>query len=386
MNSKPEKKPNYPYFSSGPCAKRPGWTPAVLSEAVLGRSHRSKVALNKISNVINLTKEILKIPDDYQVGVVPASDTGAIEMLMWSMLGYRPVEVLAWESFGLEWVKDVTEQLKINNTNTYQADYGDIVNLNKIDFNNDVIFTWNGTTSGVRVPNGKWIDDNRKGLTFCDATSAVFSMDIPWKKLDAITFSWQKVLGGEAQHGVIVLSPNALKRLESFIPDRPIPKIFQLANKGKINLKLYSGSTINTPSMLCFEDVLDSLKWIKSIGGLKKTIELSNNNLIIVEENIKKSVWLEFLAKEAQNRSCTSICLKIKATVTKKFKKDDLENKLKNMLTFFEQENIAYDINSYRDAPLGIRIWGGATVNCNDIKLLLEWLEWGYYNFIEVKN
>ncbi len=386
MKSKPEKKPIYPYFSSGPCAKRPGWSPAVLSEAILGRSHRSKVALNKISNVINLTKEILKVPDNYQVGVVPASDTGAIEMLMWSMIGYKSVEVLAWESFGLDWVKDITEQLKIDNTNTYQADYGDIVNLKKIDFNNDVIFTWNGTTSGVRVPNGEWIDDNRKGLTFCDATSAVFSMEIPWKKLDATTFSWQKVLGGEAQHGVIVLSPNALKRLEDFIPNRPIPKIFQLANKGKVNMKLYSGSTINTPSMLCFEDVLDSLNWIKSIGGLKKTIELSNNNLRIVEEKIKDSVWLEFLAKEVQNRSCTSICLKIKSTITKKFEKSEIENKLKNMLSFFEKENIAYDINSYRDAPLGIRIWGGATVNCNDIKSLLEWLEWGYYNFIEEKN
>ncbi len=386
MNSKPKKKPSYPFFSSGPCAKRPGWNTTALSGAILGRSHRSKIALDKISNVINLTKEILNIPDNYLVGVVPASDTGAIEMLMWSMLGHKPVEVLAWESFGLDWVKDVTEQLKIDNSTTYEAEYGSIVNLDKINFNNDVIFTWNGTTSGVKVPDGLWIDDNRKGLTFCDATSAVFSMDMPWDKLDATTFSWQKVLGGEAQHGVIIMSPKALNRLETFIPDRPIPKIFQLAKKGKVNLKLYTGNTINTPSMLCFEDALDSLKWIKSIGGLKKTIELSNNNLQTVEDNIQKSVWLEFLAKEVKNRSCTSICLKIKDSISKNFKINDLENRLKSMLSYFEKENIAYDINSYRDAPLGIRIWGGATVNCNDIKLLLEWLEWGYYDFIEDKN
>ena len=386
MNSKPETKPTYPYFSSGPCAKRPGWDASVLSEAILGRSHRSKIALEKISNVINLTKEILNIPSDYHIGVVPASDTGAIEMLMWSMLGKKPVEVLAWESFGLDWVKDITEQLKIKNTNTYKADYGDLVNLNEVNFDSDVIFTWNGTTSGVRVPDGEWIDDNRKGLTLCDATSAVFSMDLPWNKLDATTFSWQKVLGGEAQHGVIVMSPNALERLESYIPDRAIPKIFQLAKNGKVNFKLYSGSTINTPSMLCFEDVLDSLKWVKSIGGLKTTIALSNKNLLTVEKKIKNSSWLEFLSREPKQRSCTSICLKIKDSVFMHFDEDEVENKLKKMLLFFEVEKIAYDINSYRDAPLGIRIWGGATVNYSDINILLDWLEWGYHNFIKVKS
>jgi len=386
MKLKPEKKPSNPYFSSGPCAKRPGWNTKVLSEAVLGRSHRSKVALKKISDVLDLTKEILGIPEDYKVGIVPASDTGAIEMLMWSMLGYKPIEVLAWESFGMDWVKDINEQLKINNTKTHLAEYGKIVDLQKVNFNHDVLFTWNGTTSGVTVPDGDWIDDKREGITFCDATSAVFSMDLPWKKLDATTFSWQKVLGGEAQHGVIVMSPKALKRLELFTPDRPIPKIFQLVQNGKVNLKLYSGSTINTPSMLCFEDVLDSLIWVRSIGGLKKTIALSKNNLFAVEEKIVHSTWLDFLAEKSENRSCTSICLKIKESICNSFDRSTLEERIKNMLLFFENENIAYDINSYRDAPLGIRIWGGATVNSEDIKLLLDWLEWGYYNFIKEKN
>ena len=386
MKLKPEKKPSNPYFSSGPCAKRPGWNTKVLSEAVLGRSHRSKVALKKISDVLDLTKEILGIPEDYKVGIVPASDTGAIEMLMWSMLGYKPLEVLAWESFGMDWVKDINEQLKINNTKTHLAEYGKIVDLQKVNFNHDVLFTWNGTTSGVTVPDGDWIDDKREGITFCDATSAVFSMDLPWKKLDATTFSWQKVLGGEAQHGVIVMSPKALKRLELFTPDRPIPKIFQLVQNGKVNLKLYSGSTINTPSMLCFEDVLDSLIWVRSIGGLKKTIALSKNNLFAVEEKIVHSTWLDFLAEKSENRSCTSICLKIKESICNSFDRSTLEERIKNMLLFFENENIAYDINSYRDAPLGIRIWGGATVNSEDIKLLLDWLEWGYYNFIKEKK
>lgn len=386
MKLKPEKKPINPYFSSGPCAKRPGWNTKVLSEAILGRSHRSKVALKKISDVLDLTKEILGIPEDYKVGIVPASDTGAIEMLMWSMLGYKPIEVLAWESFGMDWVKDINEQLKINNTKTHLAEYGKIVDLQKVNFNHDVLFTWNGTTSGVTVPDGDWIDDKREGITFCDATSAVFSMDLPWKKLDATTFSWQKVLGGEAQHGVIVMSPKALKRLELFTPDRPIPKIFQLVQNGKVNLKLYSGSTINTPSMLCFEDVLDSLIWVRSIGGLKKTIALSKNNLFAVEEKIVHSTWLDFLAEKSENRSCTSICLKIKESIYNNFDRSTLEERIKNMLLFFENENIAYDINSYRDAPLGIRIWGGATVNSEDIKLLLDWLEWGYYNFIKEKN
>ena len=383
MFSKPEKKPESPYFSSGPCAKRPGWNNALLEGAILGRSHRSKIALNKINQVIDLTKELLKIPNNYYVGIVPASDTGAIEMLLWSLLGERSVEVLAWESFGSDWVKDVVEQLKLPDTKTITAEYGKIVDLNSIDFKSDIVFTWNGTTSGVCVPNGNWIDDNREGLTICDATSATFSMDLPWDKLDATTFSWQKVLGGEAQHGVIVLSPKTILRLERFIPKRAIPKIFKIANNGKVNKKLFQGSTINTPSMLCIEDVLDALNWVKDIGGVKKTIELSKSNLQIVENKINNSSWLEFLPFKKELRSCTSICLKVKLEVIEFYGEEVLKEKMKIMFDYFENEKIAYDINAYRDAPIGIRIWGGSTVSKKDIDILLDWLEWGFINFIK---
>ena len=295
MILKPEQKPSNPYFSSGPCAKRPGWSSDIYSKAILGRSHRSKIALSRIKEVIDLTKLLLEIPDNFHIGIVPASDTGAIEMLLWSLLGEKPVEVLAWESFGNDWVKDIINQLKIPNTKVTQAKYGKIVNLNDVNFKKDIVFTWNGTTSGVCVPNGNWIPDNREGLTICDATSAAFSMRLPWRKLDATTFSWQKVLGGEAQHGIIILSPKAIHRLENFIPNRAIPKIFQLSNKGKVNKKLFTGSTINTPSMLCVEDALDSLKWVKKVGGIEKTIELSKKNLLVVEKKIRKYLWLYFL-------------------------------------------------------------------------------------------
>ena len=383
MFSEPKYKPKNPFFSSGPCAKRPGWSPNVLNNAVLGRSHRSDIALKKIREVIELTKEILNIPEDYKVGIVPASDTGAIEMLMWSVLGDRAVDVLAWESFGKDWVKDIVEQLKLEKINTHIADYGEIVELKNLNFNNDIVFTWNGTTSGVCVPDGNWIKDDRLGLTICDATSAAFSMELPWEKLDATTFSWQKVLGGEAQHGVIILGPRALERLEYYEPKRPIPKIFQLAKNKKLNKKLFTGSTINTPSMLCFEDVLDSLCWVRKLGGLKKTIEISKKNLDAVKNSIKKSSWLEFLSNSSNTTSSTSICLKIKEKIVQNYDKNKLEDNLKKLLFFFETENIAYDINSYRDAPLGIRIWGGATVNENDIKILMEWLEWGFNNYIK---
>ena len=383
MKLKPENKPLRPYFSSGPCSKRPGWKIENLSKAIIGRSHRSKIALKTINEVISLTKELLEIPEDYYVGVVPASDTGAIEMLMWSLLGKKKVEVLAWESFGLDWVKDITNQLKLLDAKITKADYGSLVNLELVDFKNDIIFTWNGTTSGVCVPNGNWIDDNREGLTICDATSAAFSMSLPWSKLDATSFSWQKVLGGEAQHGVIVLSPRTINRLENYIPDRAIPKIFQIAEKGKINKKLFTGSTINTPSMLCFEDALDALKWVKSIGGLKQTIKLSNTNLKAVESRIKNSSWLEFLSEEKSTRSCTSICLKVKNDILEKYESNELKEKMNILFSFLENENIAYDINSYRDAPLGVRIWGGATVNERDIIILLDWIEWGFFNFIK---
>ena len=382
MILKPEKKPSNPYFSSGPCAKRPGWNFDIYSKAVLGRSHRSKIALSRIKEVIDLTKLLLEIPDNFYVGIVPGSDTGAIEMLLWTLLGEKPVEVLAWESFGNDWVKDIVNQLKIPNTKVIEAKYGKIVNLNDINFKKDIVFTWNGTTSGVCVPNGDWIPNNREGLTICDATSAAFSMRLPWKKLDATTFSWQKVLGGEAQHGVIILSPKAIHRLENFIPNRAIPKIFQLSNKGKINKKLFTGSTINTPSMLCVEDALDALNWVKQAGGLEKTIELSKNNLLVVEKKIKNSQWLDFLSEEESIRSCTSICLKIKDSILEKYETEKLKEKMNNVFSFLEENNIAYDINSYRDAPIGIRIWGGATVNENDIDILLDWLEWCFIKFI----
>ncbi len=383
MNLKPEKKPLRPYFSSGPCAKRPGWNTDHLSKAIVGRSHRSKVALDKINEVINLTREILKVPDNYHIGIVPASDTGAIEMLLWSLLGERKVEVLAWESFGSDWVKDVVNQLKLKDAIITKAPYGQIVDLNSVDFNNDLVFTWNGTTSGVCVPNGDWISDNRSGLTICDATSAVFSMRLPWHKLDATTFSWQKVLGGEAQHGVIIINSRVINRLENFIPNRAIPKIFQICNNGKVNKKLFLGNTINTPSMLCFEDVLDSLNWVKSIGGLKKTIELSKTNLLTVENKVNESSWLDFLSDKKETRSCTSICLKVKDNILNKYGNDTITEGMKKILNYLEKENIAFDINSYRDAPLGIRIWGGATVDSLDIDILLNWLEWGFVNFIK---
>ena len=383
MIFKPEKKPSNPHFSSGPCAKRPGWSADIYSKAILGRSHRSEKALLRIKEVINLTKSLLEIPDAFSVGIVPASDTGAIEMLLWSLLGEKSVEVLAWESFGNDWVKDIVNQLKIPNTKVIQAEYGKIINLNNVNFKKDIVFTWNGTTSGVCVPNGNWIPNNREGLTICDATSAAFSMHLPWKKLDATTFSWQKVLGGEAQHGIIILSPKAIHRLEKFIPKRAIPKIFQLSNKGKVNKKLFSGSTINTPSMLCVEDALDALYWVKKVGGVKKTIELSKKNLTIVEKKIKNSLWLEFLPENKSIRSCTSICLKIKESVLEKYEIDNLKERMSKIFSFLEENHIAYDINSYRDAPIGIRIWGGATVNEKDIDILLDWLEWCFIKFIK---
>ena len=382
MIIKPIVKPVNPLFSSGPCPKNPDWKLSALSNAILGRSHRSKKALDRINNVIFLIRETLHIPSEYHIGIVPASDTGAIEMLLWNLLGERPVDVLAWESFGNDWVKDIVDQLKIENTRVLKAEYGEIIDLNKVDFKSDIVFTWNGTTSGVCVPNADWIKDDREGLTLCDATSAVFSMNLPWNKLDATTFSWQKVLGGEAQHGVIILSPRVIERLEKFKANRPIPKIFQLLSKSKVNKKLFLGNTINTPSMLCIEDVLDSLQWVKKIGGIDKTIEISKKNLGVVENKIENSSWLDFLAINKEIRSCTSICLKIKPSILKLINIESLKEKMSELLNYFEQNNIAFDIGSYRDAPLGIRIWGGATINCKDIEILLDWLEWGYHEFI----
>ena len=382
MTLKPTEKPNNPLFSSGPCPKHPQWNLSQLSDAVLGRSHRSKKALGRIYNVICLIRETLNIPNEYFIGIVPASDTGAIEMLLWNLLGERPVDVLAWESFGNDWVKDIVNQLKIENTRILKAEYGEVSNFSKVNCDNDVVFTWNGTTSGVCVPNADWINDERKGLTLCDATSAVYSMDLPWKKLDATTFSWQKVLGGEAQHGVIILSPRVIERLEKFKPSRPIPKIFQLLSNTQVNKKIFLGNTINTPSMLCIEDVLSSLQWVKKIGGLDQTIEISKNNLKAVETKLENSSWLDFLSSKKETRSCTSICLKVKPLVIEAIGDENLKKNLSKLLDYLEKNNIAYDIGSYRDAPLGIRIWGGATISHKDIEILLDWLEWGYYEFI----
>ena len=375
--------PNNPNFSSGPCAKRPGWTINVLNNALLGRSHRSSASIKKIQKVIKETKDILKIPNNYLLAIVGGSDTGAFEMAMWSLLGARPVDILAWESFGRDWVKDVIDQMQIKDSRTINADYGKIPNLSSVDFNNDVIFTWNGTTSGVKVPDGNWININRSGLTFCDATSAVFAMDIPWEKLDVTSFSWQKVLGGEAQHGMLVLSNNALQRLETHIPKWPIPKLFRLAEKGKVKNQIFNGSTINTPSMLCIEDVLDSLTWVKKIGGLNSMIKRSEENLSVIEKWVEKNNWIEFLASDPSIRSSTSICLKIKDEWFLKKNEEDKKSILKSFHKILETKNIAYDINSYGSAPLGIRIWGGGTIEKKDIELLLPWIDWAWE---EIKN
>ena len=375
---KPSIRPQNPNFSSGPCSKRPGWDLSALNDATIGRSHRSKLGKAKLAEVIELSKEILQVPDDYRLGIVPASDTGAVEMAMWTMLGQRGVDVLAWESFGKGWVTDALKQLKLEDINTYEADYGQIPDLSIVDTDRDVVFTWNGTTSGVKVPNGDWIKDNRQGLTICDATSAAFAMEIPWQKIDVLTYSWQKVMGGEAAHGVIVLSPRAVERLESYTPDRPLPKIFRLTKGGKLIEGIFEGSTINTPSMLCVEDAIDGLKWAKSIGGLSKLIERSNNNLQVLEDWVAKSDWIDFLVEDKSLRSNTSICFKITDKWYKSLSKEEQAAKAKELVSLMAKEEVAYDIGSYRDAPPGLRIWGGATVESKDMEALTQWLDWGF--------
>lgn len=378
--TRPANLPTNPDFSSGPCAKRPGWSLSALSDAAIGRSHRSKPGKAKLQEVITLSREVLGIPEDYRIGIVPGSDTGAIEMALWSMLGARGVDVLAWESFGKEWVTDITKQLKLDDVNVYEAPYGEIPDLAKVDTNRDVVFTWNGTTSGVRVPNGDWISDSREGLTFCDATSAVFAMDLPWKKLDVITWSWQKVLGGEGAHGMLVLSPRAVERLTTFKPQRPLPKIFRLVKGTELIEGIFSGETINTPSMLAVEDALDGLKWAKSIGGLSQLIARSEANLKAISDWQKTSTWATFLAKDPATKSSTSICLAVNDAdfVTWDSKKQAAF--LKSMTGLVEKEGAGLDIGSYRDAPGGLRIWGGGTVETSDIKLLLEWLDYAFYS------
>ncbi len=364
----PEQKPQNPNFSSGPCSKRPGYNVAELQLDTLGRSHRSSLGKDALARACSETAEILGLPEGYRVGVVPASDTGAMEMAMWSLLGERGVDVLAWESFGSGWVSDITKQLKLDDVRAFEADYGQLPDLGAVDFARDVVFTWNGTTSGVKVPNGDWIPDNREGLTICDATSAVFAMDIPWDKIDVATYSWQKVLGGEGAHGMLILSPRAVARLESYTPPWPMPKIFRMTKGGKLIEGIFKGATINTPSMLCVADYLDALDWVKSIGGIKGCIEKSQANLAVLEKFVEENDWIEFLASSPETNSNTSICLTLKAEA----------EQVKAMVKLLDKEGVAFDIGAYRDAPAGIRIWGGATVESADLEKLMPWMAWAY--------
>ncbi|KZD12555.1 phosphoserine transaminase [Oceanibaculum pacificum] len=375
---KPTARPAVPYFSSGPCAKRPGWTPDALKDAALARSHRAKLGKAKLAEAIDRTRAILGVPADWRIGIVPASDTGAFEMAMWTMLGERGIDALAWESFGSGWVTDILKQLKLKDVRVLEADYGKLPDLAQVDFARDVVFTWNGTTSGVRVPNGDWIAADREGLTFCDATSAVFAMDLPWDKLDVVTYSWQKVLGGEGQHGMLILSPRAVARLESYSPAWPLPKLFRMTKGGKLNEGIFKGETINTPSMLCVEDVIDSLRWAEGIGGLKGLIARSQANFKAIEGWVAQSDWAAFLAEKPETRSNTSICLVIKDAWFQGLSAEAQAAAAKKLASLVEAEGVGYDIGAYRDAPAGLRIWGGATVETSDIEALLPWLDWAY--------
>jgi phosphoserine aminotransferase len=375
---KPHDRPRAPYFSSGPCAKRPGWTLEALQDACLGRSHRAKDGKAKLAEVIDRTRRVLGIPSDYLLGIVPASDTGAVEMALWSLLGSRGVDILAWESFGKEWVTDVLKQLKLKDTRVLEADYGELPDLRQADFARDVVFLWNGTTSGVRVPDGDWIPDDRQGLTICDATSAAFAMELPWRKLDVATWSWQKVLGGEAQHGMLVLSPRAVERLESYTPPWPMPKIFRLTKGGKVEAGIFKGDTINTPSMLCVEDAIDGLQWAEGIGGLPALIQRSEANLKTIAGWVEKTGWIDFLPRDPATRSCTSICLKFADPAFAALGPDSQAALAKKLAAMIEAEGAGYDIGAYRSAPPGVRIWGGATVEQADIAALLPWLDWAY--------
>jgi len=365
---KPNNKPHCPHFSSGPCAKRPGYSLADLSTETLGRSHRSSVGKKALGDACSRTKSILNLPDDYRVGVVPASDTGAMEMAMWSLLGERPVDVFYWESFGEGWMNDITKQLKLNHVRSFEGAYGSLPELSQANSKHDIVFTWNGTTSGVAVPNADWIAADREGLTICDATSAVFAMEMDWKKLDVITFSWQKVLGGEGSHGMLILSPRAVARLESYKPAWPLPKIFRLTSGGKLIEGIFKGETINTPSMLCVADYLDALNWIETNGGVDVSIAKSRANLAVLETFVEKNDWIHFLAENKAIRSNTSVCLTL----------DLNETQVKTMVKLLAEEDVAHDIASYRDAPNGLRIWCGATVEAADLEALLPWLSWAY--------
>lgn len=371
----PGQRPVVPLFSSGPCAKRPGWTPEALKSAVLGRSHRSKPGKARLKDVIDRTRALLGVPGDYRIGIVPASDTGAVEMALWSLLGARPVDMLVWESFGNDWAIDVAKQLKLADARILKAPYGKLPDLGQVDFSHDVVFTWNGTTSGVRVPNGDWIAGDREGLTICDATSAAFAMDLPYEKLDVVTFSWQKALGGEAAHGVLILSPRAVARLEAYTPPWPLPKIFRMTKDGKLVEGIFSGETINTPSMLCVEDYRDALLWAESIGGLQGLIGRSEANLAAVAAWVERTPWVDFLAERDDTRSCTSICLKIVDPWVTGLAAEGQAEVAKRVADVLDKEGVAFDAGAYRDAPPGLRLWGGATVETSDFEALFPWLD-----------
>jgi phosphoserine aminotransferase len=374
----PAVRPSVPHFSSGPCAKRPGWSPQSLTGAFLGRSHRSKPGKAKLKRAIELTREVLEVPADYKIGIVPASDTGAVEMALWSLLGPRPVTLLAWESFGEGWVNDVVKELKLKDVTTLKAGYGALPDLSKVDSASDVVFTWNGTTSGVRVPNADWIAADRLGLAICDATSAAFAQPLAWDKLDVVTFSWQKALGGEAAHGMLILSPRAVARLESYTPPWPLPKIFRMTKGGKLIDGIFQGETINTPSMLCVEDYLDALEWAKSAGGLSALRARADGNARVISEWVSRAKWIDFLASDPAIRSNTSVCLKVVDPAITRLAPDAQAAFVKSVAAALDKEGVAFDIDAYRDAPPGLRIWCGSTVERADVEALTLWLDWAY--------
>jgi phosphoserine aminotransferase len=376
--SAPAARPVDARFSSGPCAKRPGWTPEILRDAALGRSHRAKLGKSKLKLAIDLTREILGVPARYRIGITPGSDTGAVEMALWSLLGARGVDVLAWESFGEGWVSDILKELKLKNVRALKAAYGDLPDLAAVDFDNDVVFAWNGTTSGVRVPDGAWIPANRAGLTICDATSAAFAQDLDWSKLDVATFSWQKALGGEAAHGMIVLSPRAVERLETYAPPWPIPKVFRMTKAGKLIEGVFEGETINTPSMLCVEDYIDALQWAKSVGGAKGLFARADANAGVISAWVARAPWIDFLARAPETRSNTSVCLKVVDPAIAALSADAQAAFAKALAAMLEKEKVAFDIGAYRDAPPGLRIWCGATVETKDLEALTQWLDYAF--------
>jgi phosphoserine aminotransferase len=376
--AKPALRPHVPHFSSGPCAKRPGWNPQNLKDAVLGRSHRAKIGKARLKLAIDLTRDVLEVPADYRIGIVPASDTGAVEMALWSLLGQRAVTTLAWESFGEGWVGDIVKELKLQNVAKLHAPYGELPDLSKVDPASDIVFTWNGTTSGVRVPNADWIAADREGLAICDATSAAFAQPLDWPKLDVVTFSWQKALGGEAAHGMLILSPRAVARLESYTPPWPMPKIFRMTKGGKVNRGIFEGETINTPSMLAVEDYLDTLAWAKSAGGLKGLMARADANAKVLHDWVEKTPWVANLADVAATRSNTSVCLKIVDPAITSLSVDAQWAFVKNLVALIEKEGAAYDIATHRDAPPGLRIWCGCTVEKSDVAALTPWIDWAF--------